>query len=257
MYNIKKLKKNKSSIIYIYKSIYVLIFIYLIMASYNWSTYNNRLQIKLIQFSNTKIINNEIYKSLLHGIIKENIFKINISEINKVIEDHPYVKAARISNHYPNKIKIEIIEREPIAILQINPNIMIDKDGVILPDIDNFKNFDLPTLTNFNFKEDSSVIGERIKSIKIHECIQWLADIEKNYNYLYQNLSELKITSSEEIELILSDYPTKIYLGQSKFENRIKILKEFEKTLKPKNISDYSYLDMRYENQIVVKERHS
>ena len=257
MYNIKKLKKNKSSIIYIYKSIYVLIFIYLIMASYNWSTYNNRLQIKLIQFSNTKIINNEIYKSLLHGIIKENIFKINISEINKVIEDHPYVKAARISNHYPNKIKIEIIEREPIAILQINPNIMIDKDGIILPDIDNFKNFDLPTLTNFNFKEDSSVIGERIKSIKIHECIQWLADIEKNYNYLYQNLSELKITSSEEIELILSDYPTKIYLGQSKFENRIKILKEFEKTLKPKNISDYSYLDMRYENQIVVKERRS
>ena len=257
MYKIEKLKKNKSTLIYIFRSIYLFIFIYLIMTSYKWSTYNNYLQVKLIQFSNTKIINNEVYKSLLQKIIKKDIFSINISEINKVIEGHPYVKAARISNHYPNKIKIEIIEREPIAILKINPNIMIDKDGVILPDIDNFKNFDLPILTNFNFNEDSSFIGEKTKSIKILECIQWLANIEKNYNYLYQNLSELKITSYEEIELILSDYPTKIYLGQTKIENRIKILKEFEKTLKPKNISDYSYLDMRYENQIVVKERRS
>ena len=34
-------------------------------------------------------------------------------------------------------------------------------------------------------------------------------------------------------------------------------LKQFEKKLQPKKISDFSYLDMRYENQIIAKGRHS
>jgi hypothetical protein len=87
--------------------------------------------------------------------------------------------------------------------------------------------------------------------------VKWLNKIKENYIYLYENLSELKITSSDDIELILFDYPTYVYLGQNKINSRLNILKEFENTIKPKKISDYTYLDMRYKNQIVVKEKQS
>ena len=71
------------------------------------------------------------------------------------------------------------------------------------------------------------------------------------------NLSEIKMSASNEIELILADQPTHIFLGNQDIDSRINILKEFEKELRPKSISAYSYLDIRYNNQVIAKRRHS
>ena len=43
------------------------------------------------------------------------------------------LEAARVSKWYPSKIKIELIEREPIAILNIEPMILLDKNSFVLP----------------------------------------------------------------------------------------------------------------------------
>ena len=252
MYN-----KNINLIKFSFRILYLLLFIFLIKISFNWSKFNNSLKIKSLQFSKTTILDNKIYNSLLDSLIEKNNSYLDISKINQIIEKHPYVKAARVSNHYPGKIKIEIIEREPIAIIKINPIIMIDEDGFILPDLDNSKNYNLPYLTNFNSEDKFYPIGEKTTSIAVNECIKCLSNIKNNYNYIYDNLSELKITSTNEIELILFDHPTYIFLGQNKIESRLQILKYFKHNLKPKKISDYTYVDLRFKNQIIVKERHS
>jgi hypothetical protein len=59
------------------------------------------------------------------------------------------------------------------------------------------------------------------------------------------------------MELILFDYPTHIYLGNDQLWSRINILKEFEKELGSKKITDFNYLDIRYDNQIIAKRRRS
>ena len=257
MSKINTQKENLNIIYYSLRLFYLSAILSFIILSFSWSNFNSKSKIKSIQFSKTKVLAPNNYKFLLNEFSEDELSKINIIEITEIIENHPYVKAARISNHYPNKIKIEIVEREPIAILNTDPIIMIDQDGYVLPFLNNMKNFDLPILTNFNFDKNKENFGAKISSTKINEAIGWLYNIQENYKYLYGNLSELKITSSDEIELILSDYPTRILLGQSEIETRIKILKEFQKTLKPEKISNYSYLDMRYKNQIIVKEKKS
>ena len=78
---------------------------------------------------------------------------------------------------------------------------------------------------------------------------------KKYHSSLYKNISELKVSSSDELELILSDYPTKIFLGQKKVKSRINSLLKFEEKLKTNKITDYNYLDLRYNNQIIAMER--
>ena len=87
---------------------------------------------------------------------------IKTSELNKVIEEHPYVEAARISNRYPNIIMIEIVERQPIAILEIDPLTMIDSNGYVLPSKNNFKNIDLPILANISDLENTIKFWRKI-----------------------------------------------------------------------------------------------
>ena len=229
----------------------------LIWSAFLWSDFCNSLVITQINLGKTNVLESREYEKSLYEIIGKNPDQVRLNHISDLMESHPYVKAARVSHQFPGIIQIEIMEREPIAILKSQPMVMLDADGVVLPDLNNLGDFNLPILTNFNPEPKLYPVGKRALSVKVKECINWLSRIQVDYESLYNNLSEMKMTSTNDLELILSDHPTRIYLGQDRLWLRFKILKQFELELGQKKISDYTYLDMRYENQIIAKGRRS
>ena len=88
----------------------------IIVASFWWEGVNGRDKIE-VMFSETETLKPETYESLITEIIEDNTKNKKINKITRLIEDHPYVEAARVSMHYPSQIRIEVIEREPIAIV--------------------------------------------------------------------------------------------------------------------------------------------
>jgi len=66
MYKIKTKIEKDYVIKYSIVLLYILIILFLIVTSFNWSKLNIKSQIKTIQFSETKILNYKIYKSLLN-----------------------------------------------------------------------------------------------------------------------------------------------------------------------------------------------
>ncbi|SUZ92293.1 uncharacterized protein METZ01_LOCUS45147 [marine metagenome] len=177
---------------------------------------------------------------------------------NKILDElykHPYIEAARLSYRYPDKIIIEISERAPFAIVNNDPMIMLDKDCFILPNIENINNYNIPILSRYNTDPGLYPIGKQALSVKIKDTISWLKALNERYPDLYHNISEITLANDDEIILILAEYPTKIMLGNENTLYKIELLKRFEETLKnKKEITDYAYLDMRYNNQVIVKE---
>ena len=251
----RKTKKNKTKSL-ITPIMYISVSMILAISALRWVKYYYNFDNKKFHFSDTTILDKRNYTSLLDHMSQEELRGIKVSKLNKVIEKHPYVEATRISNRYPDIIMIEIVERQPIAILEIDPLTMIDSNGYVLPSKDNFKNIDLPILANIGGLENTMNFGEKSTSKVINKAVSWLSYIKKYHSYLYRNISELKVSSSDELELILSDYPTKIFLGQKKVKSRINSLLKFEEKLKTNKITDYNYLDLRYDNQIIAMERN-
>ena len=144
-------KKKIFPIMKLMVQFFVLSFIGLLFwASFWWSDYSNPMESIEINFSETKVLDVNLYKSLLDEVTNNDSSKFNLYEISALIENHPYIKVARVSRHYPSEIKIEIIEREPIAIVNIEPMIFLDENGFVLPDEGNIKNYNLPVMNNFN-----------------------------------------------------------------------------------------------------------
>ena len=248
-----KIDKSKKRLIFI--SISFLLIITLIKISSWWCLNTNNLILKNISISSTKIIENEEFYNLVNGFIGNSLEDIRIDSMTKIIEDHPYVEAARVSKWYPSKIKIELIEREPIAILNISPMVLLDKYGFVLPYKTSKINFNLPILNNFNTNIDFYPYGNKALSENVANCVKWLNRIKIDYPSLYQDISEMKMTSGNNINIILAEYPTQIFLGKNHIWTKIEILKKFENELLPKKLSDFSYLDMRYDNQVIAKNR--
>ena len=248
----KKYKYHNNYTLFISFTIMLTIFIKL---SLWWNQFNKKMLLEKILLSETYIIDKEKCYDLIKEFIGTDMHKLNINNMTKVIEEHPYIKTARISKWYPSTVKVEIIERDPVAILNMTPMVLIDTDGYVMPDISSNKKLNLPIMTNFNSDIKLYPFGKKVLSINVEKSALWLNKIKNGYPSLYENISEMKMTSDNNINMILSDYPTHIYLGQKNIWPKIKILKKFENELFPKKLSDFSYLDMRYKNQIIVKNR--
>ena len=252
-----KKKKNKIDYLKVLaNTFYSTVFVSIIFASSWWSGLKGVDNIK-IKISDTSILNIETYESLISNVIEDVNIDKKVTKIAELVEDHPYVNAVRVSKHYPSEIKIEIMEREPIAIVNMDPMLLLDENGFVLPDLGNLNDHDLPIMSNFNEDKELYPYGSKAISLKVIECVSLLSKLKYQYEGLYNNLSEIKMSSDNEIEMILADQPTQIFIGDKNINYRINVLKEFERELEPRTISGFSYIDIRYDNQVIAKMRQS
>jgi cell division protein FtsQ len=228
----------------------------LIWESFSWAEYTQLFKNPNIVFSGSSIVDESEYRSFLLKEYGSNIFTEDLSVISTRIEEHPYIAGVRVSKHFPKGILIEVSERYPVALINNNPLLLIDNNNTVLPFRSNSFDFQIPILSNFNITNDLYPVGKQTLSPVAIDVVQFLNRIKKEYPQLYQNLSEVRLSKYNDYELILTEEPTKIVIGKSMTWSKILVLKEFEKSISGrKSLTDYAYLDLRYDNQVITKER--
>ena len=228
----------------------------LIWGSFSWAEYTQLFKNPNIVFNGNSIVDESEYRSFLLKEYGTNIFTEDLSAISNRIEEHPYIAGVRVSKHFPKGILIEVSERYPVALINNNPLLLIDNNNTVLPFRSNSFDFQIPILSNFNITNDLYPVGKQTLSPVAIDVVQFLNRIKKEYPQLYQNLSEVRLSKYNDYELILAEKPTKIVIGKSMTWSKILVLKEFEKSVSGrKSLTDYAYLDFRYDNQVITKER--
>jgi len=245
------------------KSILGMFNIFLIMASvaiivnfsFSWANLKNTFIEPEIILSGSIEYDQKSYIAHINKVTGEIANQLSSKKILEALMMHPFVQASKVSYRYPNKIIIELKEREAFAIINKDPLVILDRDCFVLPIEDNFNNYDIPILSKFNSDNNLYPIGEKSLSVKVQETILWLSSLYDQDPDFYSSISEVLLENGDEIVLILNEYPTKVLLGDNDTMKKIEILKKFENTIKEtKKITDYAYLDIRYNNQIIAKE---
>ncbi len=228
----------------------------LTVLSFNWSTFTGLNNLEDIEIKGAFIIPADEYMESLAPVLRTPMNDINTRNMSLLLESHPFVHAARISKNYPNKIVVEIVERHPVALLNMDPLLYIDREGIVLPELGNVGEEIIPIMSGFNSARELYPIGHQTVSQKVSESIALIDYIIEHFPYLYENLSEVTLNSNDEFVLILANYPTKVILGNERMEEKIQILNSFEHTLpEEKGLHNFSSLDLRYNRQVIVKVR--
>ena len=232
----------------------ILSIIFVVWFSIFWAKNKYTFSKPIITINGASVLNKTTYIEYLKGLNTDST-NIKSNFILESLYKHPYIAAARLSHRYPNRIIIDISERLPFAVLNKDPMIMLDRESYVLPNIENIDDYNIPILSKYNTAPELYPLGKQSLSIKIKETISWLEKLNTKYPDLYNKISEITLASGDEIILILEKNPTKIMLGNNNTFRKLEILKKFQKTLNnKKEITDYAYLDMRYNNQIIAKE---
>ena len=129
----------------------------------------------------------------------------------------------------------------------------MSSDGICLPV--EYCDLSLPILTNFKTNPELYQKGSKTASTNAMNSVELMKYTKDSHPLIYDNIYEFVFNEDSEYEIILKNGRTKILLGSKNLSNKIMYLDLFQKTIKEeKNITDFKYIDLRYDEQVIVKE---
>ena len=221
--------------------------------SIKWAQFNEIFIVKNVKIEGINYFDDTMLVEYKANIENQNIFFSDLRNYKNSIESLDHIKGCKISRVFPKTVKIEVYEREPLAMISSNDLIILDSEGVCLPV--EYCEISLPILSNFKNNQELYEKGKKTKSSNVLKSIDVIKYSKDTFDALYDNMSEFVFNEDSEYEIILKNGRTKILLGSSNIFAKIDYLNAFSDVLpEEKTLESYRYIDLRYKSQIVVNE---
>jgi cell division septal protein FtsQ len=104
-------------------------------------------RVREVEIEGYRKISKETLLSLITLEGMPNLFTVRLKEVSKRLESHPWIDHVKVRKVFPHKILIQVVERKPIAILQLEELYYIDTQGVIFSSVGERDEYNYPFLT--------------------------------------------------------------------------------------------------------------
>jgi cell division septal protein FtsQ len=169
--------------------------------------------------------------------------------VSRLLESTPLIRRADIDRIPPDRIVIEVVEREPIALLNVNPVTPIDEDGWLLSIPPETGEFDLPIIDPGETVDVDS--AGRVTSEAIGHLLSFLITLRESAGDILKDISVVSIDQVGDIRLTTVNRNRRILLKSESSQRSLMLLREVMKHLDGKGIETCT-IDMRYKDQVVV-----
>lgn len=169
--------------------------------------------IQNIEVTNNKQLSPETIISLSELSVGQNIFKFWKNDVENKIKSNAYIESVELKRVFPNKLQINIQEREPkFSVPVLGEYAYINTQGYILEITQNQLN--LPIITGISTKEEEIKPGNRLnnKDLTELEIILKIISAMKE-NQLDKEVTSIDISNKNDYIIYMQNEKKKIYLG--------------------------------------------
>src|SRR6266566_5638173 len=187
---------------------------------------------------------------VIGGDIGRNIFFVPMAQRKKQLEQIPWVESASVMRFVPNRLKIEIHERTPVAFARVGSHIsLIDAGGTLMELGPGGKHkYSFAVIAGMNAGEPLSTRAARMKSY--NELVRELDSSGAHYS---QGLSEVDLTDTEDVKVLAADANGEVlvHLGSGNYLQRYKTYVTHVQQWR-QQFDKLESVDLRYDGQIIV-----
>lgn len=201
---------------------------------------------------------------VMGGDIGRNIFFVPLAQRQQQLEQIPWVESASVMRFVPNRLRIEIHERTPVAFARIGAHIsLIDAGGNLMELAPGPKHsgasgapgsgvtprkYSFPVITGISSAEPISTRAARMKNY--NELMRQLDAGGARYS---QEISEVDLSDPDDAKVMTSDANGEVlvHLGAANYLQRYRIYVTHVQAWR-QQFDKLDSVDLRYDGQIIV-----
>ena len=183
-----------------------------------------------------------------------NLFSVNLREVVKRLESHPWIEQVRVRKIFPNKIFIQVEERKPMAIIQLEELCYIDTKGEVFSPVGEKDDYNYPYLTGLSRQvlEKDPVEAKRL----ITKALELLRVVDQEKVPPLEEISEIHMEKSSGIYCFTKSEGVVVKMGWEDFGEKKKRLSLIWSDLRKRGFSAV-WIDCSDLNRVVVKKTPS
>jgi cell division protein FtsQ len=183
----------------------------------------------------------------------KSVLRVPLEARRVEIESIPWVLEATVERTLPDRIRVEVVERNPVAFLRTGNELqLVDASGVLL-ERPLEASFHFPVVSGF---DETTPLADRRARMALF--VDFMKEIELAHAGAGEQISEVDFSDAQDVRAMLAglpglegQYPIWVHFGNSDFVNKYRLLAE--------NIPQWrasagrvESVDLRFSRQVVV-----
>ena len=185
--------------------------------------------------------------------IGRNIFFVPLAAQKAQLEQIPWVESASVMRFVPNRLRVEIHERTPVAFARVGPRIqLIDQSGTLMDlpktSLPGNHKYSFPVILGMNPSEPLSTRAPRMKAYA-----ELIRDLDSGGAHYSQDLSEVDLSDLDDLKVRVNDPAGDVllHMGSSNYLMRYKTYVSHAQEWR-QQFQKLESVNLRYDNQVIV-----
>lgn len=203
-----------------------------------------------IEVSGAQHVSHAQIMEVMGGDIGRNIFFIPLAQRKQQLEQIPWVESASVMRFVPNRLRIEIHERTPVAFARVGSHIsLIDAGGNLMDLAPGPKNkYSFPAITGVNAYDPLSTRAARMKNYN-----ELIRQLDSSGAHDSEDISEVDLTDPDDVKVVTADRngDVVVHLGSGNYLQRYRVYVTHVQAWR-QQFDKLDSVDLRYDGQIIV-----
>lgn len=185
--------------------------------------------------------------------IGRNIFFVPLAERRKQLEEIPWVERATVMRLLPDQIRVDVVERQPVAFTRLGRQVgLVDAGGVLLTmpaAMMAQHHYSFPVVTGIDPREPLASRRARMATYA-----RLLSELDAGNQHLSEQISEIDLTDPEDARVLMPEQGADIlaHFGDDRFLERYQRYKSHIAEWR-QQYPRLAAVDLRYEQQVVLQ----
>jgi cell division protein FtsQ len=221
---------------------------------------SDRFRVTTIRISGTAHAPAERLQEAVRRTVPGNLLTADLRGIQSLVESDPWVRRAEVRRVLPSTLAVRIEERVPSTILEIERELQIaDAEGVILDRYDSkYGKLDVPVFRGLLGDSPANYrLYQEENSARVRMGRGMLEELESGSPAFTRAISEVDLSDTANVRILLVDDPAEISLGDRAFLKRFRAfmsnLDEYQKLRG--TYAEIASIDLRFDGQIIYRPR--
>lgn len=240
--------------VYVY---FVLLALFVLLAAGLKTRWQRYTPVKQVVVEGTSVLSREEIVRLMNLQTTQPMYDIDLTSVQRNIMTNSFIQSAVIQRDPPAALRVTVVERKPAAILNAGELYYLSEDGTVLPYIASEETYDIPVISGLDSVKGIKA-GQKLQHADVQEALQIITASKYTSKELFHTISEIRLRKGKDLVLYSFETGVPIIFGKGDAVKKMVKLDAFWQQFMQGGASpDIQYIDIRFDDQVVVSRKDS